>query len=204
MPLKSISLKIAYPIIIAGLFIMVAFIALNYESLTLNFYIIFVFLILYIFLFGFATGQNFASPVRKLLQSADNLSRGDLKSRSYLEGKDELGQLAHTFNRIADDLEQSRNQNDNMEKSVDLKVQARTRSLEETINALEQKVKNRTIEIQRTAADLERLRQESQVRAAEAETLKNRLVELQEKMETRPRRKRAVKKIEASQDELTL
>src|SRR3989344_6533344 len=136
--MPKLSLKIAYPIIIAGMFIMVAFIALNYQTLSLNFYVILVFLIIYIFLFGFATGQNFSTPVRKLLESADNLSKGDLKSRFYLESKDELGQLAQTFNRIADNLEESESENKTIERSVDMRVQARTQGLEETINALEQ------------------------------------------------------------------
>ena len=151
----SISYKVAYPIIIAGLFIIVAIIGINYESLNLSFYILFAFLVVYIFLFGFATGQNLTMPVRKLLQRADELSKGDLKSRIYLKNKDELGELAKIFNKIAEDLEQSKYENETAEKSVDIKVKARTQALEETIGALEQKVKNRTLEMQKMAADLE-------------------------------------------------
>jgi dynactin complex subunit len=44
----------------------------------------------------------------------------------------------------------------NAEKSVSIKVQAKTKELEETINALEQKVKNRTIEMQRLSEELNR------------------------------------------------
>src|SRR3989338_3936875 len=142
----KISFKIAYPIILAGLFVIVAFIGFNYENLNLSFYIIFLLLTIYIFLFGFATGQQFSKPVKELLQKADNLSKGDLKSRFYLENKDELGELARVFNKIADDFEQSKNQNENMERAVDIKVKARTQALDETINALEQKVKDQTKE----------------------------------------------------------
>ncbi len=166
--MSSISLKIAYPIIIAGLFIMVAFIALNYQSLSTSLYVIFSLLIVYIFLFGFATGQNFANPLKKLLRSADNLSKGDLKSRFYLESKDELGELARVFNRIAEDLEESRGQTQTMEKSVDIKVQARTRALEETINALEQKIKNRTVELERMAQEMDRIKIQSRPKISEA------------------------------------
>ncbi|KKP42890.1 MAG: Methyl-accepting chemotaxis sensory transducer, partial [Parcubacteria group bacterium GW2011_GWA2_33_14] len=154
--MPKLSLKIAYPIIIAGLFVIVAFVAFNYGTLTRDFYIIFFLLIVYIFLFGFATGQNFSSPVRKLLKSADSLSKGDLKSRFYLESKDELGELARVFNKIADNLQESRSETEMMEKSVDIKVQARTQPLEETIDALEQKIRNRTFEIQKTSTELEK------------------------------------------------
>ena len=117
----SISTKIAYPIIIAGLFIIVSFIALNYQTLNLSFYAILTFLILYIFFFGFATGERFASPIKKLLQRANELSDGDLKSRFYSKSKDEIGDLAHTFNKIAEELERTKSETETTEKSVDIK-----------------------------------------------------------------------------------
>lgn len=151
--MPTLSFKIAYPIIIGGLFIIVVFIALNYQDLSSSFYIILVLLVAYIFLFGFATGQNFAGPVRGLLQKAEDLSKGNLKSRFYPQSKDELGELARVFNKIAEEFEQSKSEAETLEKSVDIKVKARTQSLEETISALEQKVKNRTLELQRLVAD---------------------------------------------------
>lgn len=191
--MPGISLRIAYPIIIAGLFIMVAFIALNYESLNTNFYIILFLLIVYIFLFGFAIGQNFASPVKRLLKSADNLSKGDLKSRFYLESKDELGELARVFNRIADSLEESRGETKTMEKSVDIKVQARTRALEETINALEQKIKNRTLELQRMAGELEQIKEQQNKKDNENSGLKNQEENIKEIDGRMPRKNRSKK-----------
>ena len=110
----------------------------------------------YVFLFGFATGQRFAVPVKKLLKRATDLSEGDLKTRVYLENKDELGDLAKIFNKIADELEKSHSKTETTEKSVGIKVKARTKVLEETINALEQKVKNRTLELQRIVDESEK------------------------------------------------
>ncbi len=175
-----ISLKIAYPIILAGVFVIVAFIGFNYENLNVNFYIIFFLLTIYIFLFGFATGQNFAGPFKELLQKANELSKGDLKSRFYLENKDELGELARLFNKIADAFEQSKNENESMGQSVDIKVKARTRALEETINALEQKVKNRTAEIQRIAGELEQLK--DQPKEEEVLELKEKIKDLKKEL----------------------
>ena len=77
--MSKISFKVAYPIIIAGFFIMVAFIGFNYQNLTSSFYIIFFLLAVYVFLFGFATGKNFAQPIKKLLKRAEELSQGDLR-----------------------------------------------------------------------------------------------------------------------------
>lgn len=179
----KISLKIAYPIILAGLFVIVAFVGFNYENLNINFYIIFFLLTVYIFLFGFATGQQFAGPVKELLQKAGDLSKGDLKSRFYLETKDELGELARIFNKIADEFEQSKNENESVEKSVDIKVKARTQALEETINALEQKVKNRTVELERIAKELEGFRE--QPKENEILELKNKIKGLKKELNGR-------------------
>ncbi len=183
----KISFKIAYPIILAGIFIIVAFVGFNYENLNASFYIIFVLLTVYTFLFGFATGQNFARPVKELLQKADDLSRGDLKSRFYLENKDELGELARVFNKIADEFEQSKNANESVEKSVDIKVKARTQALEETINALEQKVKNRTVELQRIAGELDKLK--DQPKEDEILELKEKIKDLKRELNGRKEKK---------------
>ncbi len=159
--MKNLSFKIAWPIIIAGSFVIISYVALNYQNLTFSFYVISSFLVVYVFLFGFAVGQNFTAPVKKLLERANELSKGDLKSRFYLESKDELGQLAQVFNRIADQLEESNAKNQTMEKSVGLKVEAQTHSLQETIDALEKKVQNRTMEFQKMSRDLERFKEMS-------------------------------------------
>src|SRR3989344_4444164 len=199
--MPRLSFKIAYPIIIAGLFIIVSFIALNYQNLNASFYIIFAFLTIYVFLFGFAIGQNFTAPVKKLLQKADDLSKGDLKSRFYLESKDELGQLSGVFNRIADQLEESNNLNETTKRSVGIKVEAETQALKEVIGALEQKVQNRTLEIQKIAGDLEKLKQTSSVKEEEGGQLKSQIFELQEQLNKKGAKKRAIKKEALQKDE---
>ena len=183
--MPTLSLKIALPIIIAGFFVMVTFIAINYENLNTSFYIIFFFLAMYVFLFGFAIGQNFTAPVKKLLKRADDLSKGDLKSRFYSESKDELGQLASVFNRIADQLEESEEENEKTKKSVGIKVEAETQELREVINALEQKVQNRTVELEKILKDLEKYQQQSKTREIESGQLKTQVEELKERLEKR-------------------
>jgi nitrogen fixation/metabolism regulation signal transduction histidine kinase len=145
----KISTKVAIPVILAGMFAIVVFIALNPEGLTPSFYIILLLLSIFIFFYGLYIGQSVAHPIEKILKRAVDLSKGDTKARFYLETKDEFGELAQIFNKIADDLENSRDKAESSEKSVNIKVKAKTADLEETINALEQKVKNRTIEIER-------------------------------------------------------
>ncbi len=145
----KVSFKVALPVILAGMFAIVVFIALNPEGLSPSFYVILFLLSVFIFFYGLHVGQSVAQPIEKILKRAVDLSKGDTKARFYLETKDEFGELAQIFNKIADDIENSRNKAENSEKSVNIKVKAKTQDLEEVISALEQKVKNRTIEVER-------------------------------------------------------
>jgi len=170
--MNKITFKIALPIILTGFFAIIIFIALDYGKIPNEVYFVFLFLSIYIFLFGFAVGQNIASPLEKLLKRAIELSRGDLKTRVYLETKDELGELSRVFNKIAQDLEESKNANLVAEETIDIKVKARTQSLEETIYALEQKVKNRTIELDKAIGEIEKVRQELKSKETELASIK--------------------------------
>jgi len=180
--MSKLTSKIAIPIILVGAFAIVVFLAVGYDQLSLSFYIIISLLAVYVFFFGLAVGQNLASPVKKILNNATELSEGNLSSRVYLETKDELSELARVFNKIAEELEISRDQESNTEKSVGIKVKARTKELEETINALEQKVKNRTIELERLIKESSRLQEDAKNRKEETGQLREELEAFKQKI----------------------
>jgi len=173
--MPSIISKIAFPIILTGLFVITVFVALDYNRIDANFYIVFSILVLYVFFFGFAIGQNFVSPIRKILERAVELTKGNLSSRVYLETKDELGELAKIFNELADKLEENKSTIEATEKGVDIKVKARTEALEETITALEQKVKNRTFELQKMISDSQKLQEGAKNKEVEISELKKQI-----------------------------
>lgn len=156
--MNKLSLKIAVPVILCGLFAVSIFAALNLTNFEPNFYIVLSLLTFFIFFFGFYAGQAYTSPIRKILEKANEMSGGKLETRVYLETKDELAELSKVFNQLAQNLQESQQQEKTMEQSLDMKVRAKTQALEETINALEQKVKNRTIEINKLTAELETLK----------------------------------------------
>lgn len=180
--MSKISSKIAVPIILAGIFAITIFIAMDYEKLDITFYLIILILAIFVFFFGFATGQEFSSPIKKLLERATELSKGNLSSRVYLETKDELAELAKVFNKIAEDLEASHMQEENTEKSVGIKVKARTQELEETINALDQKVKNRTIELERLIAETGKFQKDVKTKEDEITQLRKELGSFKQKI----------------------
>jgi len=180
--MSKLTLKIALPIIIVGAFTTVVFFATNHESFEPLFYLVLLFLAIYVFFFGLAMGQKVTTPVNKILTGATELSEGNLSSRVYLETKDELADLATIFNKIADELEASRKEQENVEKSVGIKVQAKTKELEEVINALEQKVKNRTVELERLIDESNRLQEIIKSKGGETERIKKELDTFKQKV----------------------
>jgi nitrogen fixation/metabolism regulation signal transduction histidine kinase len=149
--MTKLTLKIAFPIIAVGVFAIMALTAIltDYHKLSTSFYIVSLFLAVFVFSSGLAIGQRLSSPVKAILDKAVELSKGNLSSRVYLESKDELAELAKILNQLAEELQVSRDLVAKAEQSVSIKVKARTQDLEETINALEQKVRNRTIELEK-------------------------------------------------------
>lgn len=180
--MSKLTSKIAIPIILVGIFAIVVLLAIDYEQLTPSFYIIVLLLTIAVFFFGIAIGQNFVSPIKKLLSGATKLSKGNLSSRVYIETKDELSELAGLFNKIAEELEAGRAQQEDAEKTVSIKVRARTKDLEETINALEQKVKNRTIELERLIEESNKLQEEAKSKKTETAELRKEITNFRRKI----------------------
>jgi methyl-accepting chemotaxis protein len=151
--MNRLSYKISLPVILSGVFAVTIFIALNYQNANPQFYIVLLLLTLFTFFFGFATGQNLTSPIKELLDKAQQLSDGKLSTRVYLESKDELAELAKVFNRIAEELQMNDTERKKAEQFLDIKVRARTKDLEDTVNSLDEKVRNRSTELERMMKD---------------------------------------------------
>ncbi|MBU2539698.1 HAMP domain-containing protein [Patescibacteria group bacterium] len=191
---KTILFNIAFPIIIVGLFVMVIFTALNYGNLTIEVYIVSILVSIFIFLFGFAIGQKFASPVRQLLDTVERLSKGELKSRVYLETKDEFGELAKAFNKIAEDLQKSQMATQEAEGIADVRIRAKTQELEEMVNDLEEKVKNRAQELQRMIKESDALQNLVKSRETEVINLKKEIKQINESSVEREKHISSIKK----------
>ncbi len=170
--MSKLSSRISFPVILAGVFAITIFMALNYQNTNITFYITLLLLTLFTFFFGFAIGQNLSSPIKQLLEKAREISQGNVSGRIYLETKDELSELARTLNQIAEELELKTGESKKAEEIADIKVRARTKSLEETINNLDQKVKNRTIELERLMQEAKQLKQQAQANEAELNKLR--------------------------------
>ncbi|WP_341526964.1 ATP-binding protein [Nostoc sp. UHCC 0302] len=57
---------------------------------------------------GYLTSKSISEPIKKLQQAVLNLAEGKLDTRVNIRSQDEIGELATSFNKMADDLQQSR------------------------------------------------------------------------------------------------
>ncbi len=168
----TILFSIAFPIVVVGLFIIAVFAAVDYESLTLEVYGIFLLVAVFVFLFGFAIGQKFASPMRQLIDKANKLNKGELDSKVFLETKDEFGELAEALNKVAEKLQKSRAEVAQAESVADVKIRAKTKELEETVGNLELKVRGRAQELQKMIQESQQLQDLVRTRETEVVELK--------------------------------
>jgi len=71
-------------------------------------------------------------PVKLLVNATDKISRGDLTHNVDIDLGDEIGHLAKTFNKMVDSLRQSRNEIEEYNRTLEQKIVQRTMELEET------------------------------------------------------------------------
>ncbi len=135
-------------------------------------------------------------PLRRVSDGAEIMGKGDLSHRIEVPTQDEIGTLAKTLNKLAGDLQgnydRMKEQTDKLKeseaglqeikRSLQIKVQARTKELEELNRSLEEKVQERTKELQGRVDELERFHRLTTGREKKMIELKERIKELEENL----------------------
>ena len=123
-------------------------------------------------------GQRLTHPLKKIVKAADGLVQGNFQSRAYVRDNDELGHLAKTLNAIAQKLEKGHREKEDMHQVVAMKVHAIVEPLHQTIEALEKKVKHRTMDMHRATELFEKLHLDLILKEAEFIDLKGQMAVL--------------------------
>jgi GAF domain-containing protein/HAMP domain-containing protein len=79
-----------------------------------------------------AVSQRLAQPITKLTETANKITDGNLNARASIESQDEIGQLAETFNMMTVQLQETL-------QGLEERVAERTQELEESSNRLEKR-----------------------------------------------------------------
>ncbi|MGD9402928.1 MAG: cache domain-containing protein [bacterium] len=82
-----------------------------------------------------------ARPIRELVRGTEKIAAGRLSYRVGVESGDEVGQLAASFNRMAEELQRARDGYDELLSTLEEKVRDKTRELQETHDRLVQSEK---------------------------------------------------------------
>jgi two-component system sensor histidine kinase/response regulator len=81
-------------------------------------------------LLSFQVSNPIIRPIHRLTEVTKKLAGGDLSQRATVSSKDEVGTLATAFNQMALDLARSKEEIDQYSKTLEEKVQQRTQELE--------------------------------------------------------------------------
>jgi len=90
-------------------------------------------------------------PLERFVAATREISRGDLSQRVEIQSRDELGDLALSFNKMTSELAKTKDKLSDHARQLENKVAERTAELEKTVNAL----KKTTLEAEGAKKDLE-------------------------------------------------
>ncbi|MGM0629270.1 MAG: HAMP domain-containing protein [Patescibacteria group bacterium] len=135
-------------------------------------------------------------PLKRVSEGAEIMGKGDLSYRIDVSNDDEIGTLASTLNKLANDLQgnydRMKDQTEKLKKSeaglqeakrsLEKKVQDRTKELEDLNKSLEDKVEERTKELQDRVDELEKFHKLTTGRELKMIELKEKIKELEEEI----------------------
>jgi HAMP domain-containing protein len=129
--------------------------------------VVIVFCIILAIAVGISLSRRITKPIISLRNAAIEISKGKLDTKIEIQTKDEIGELAQTFNQMASTLKelyetlegkvQERTKElEEARASLEIRVKARTRELKELTERQEEIIEKRTKEIQERMKELER------------------------------------------------
>ena len=89
--------------------------------------------------------SSITNPLRRLVLATNRIARGDLNHRVRIGFKDEIGQLAHSFNQMTENLKAANENLVQWGKTLEKRVEERTRELREMQDYLLQSEKLRSL-----------------------------------------------------------
>ncbi|MDH5185495.1 MAG: PAS domain S-box protein [candidate division WOR-3 bacterium] len=90
------------------------------------------FLIGMIFVFGISTAIT--NPLRNIVKTVERIAQGDLAQRAQISSNDEVGHLAKSLNLMAENLQSAYQELEEMNRTLERRVNERTKELQQEIN----------------------------------------------------------------------
>lgn len=143
---------------------------------------------------GISLSKRITKPIISLRDVALEIRKGKLDTRAEIKTRDEIGELASTFNEMADRLsaytmelekkvKERTKELEETKTSLEIRVRARTQELEELTKNLDKKVKERTKELQKKMEEMERFQKLAVGRELKMVELKEKIKNLEKELE---------------------
>ncbi len=114
------------------------------------------FVVLMAVLFTILFANKVLKPLNKLLDAVNEAKKGNLDIRVKVISSDEIGELSEEFNSMIAQLKDTKEVLEDEKTVLEIRVRARTKELEELAQGLDEKIKERTRELQGRIEQLER------------------------------------------------
>jgi len=91
-----------------------------------------------VWIIGLLFIQRIIKPIKDLTKTAEEISKGNLNVKVDVKTRNEIGQLASSFNKMTKDLKRSKKELENYTKELEEKVKKRTNQLDKKIKESEE------------------------------------------------------------------
>ncbi len=142
---------------------------------------LFVVLIGWIVLFFLA--ETLTKPLSLLKEGVDKTRKGDLKHKVKVDAKNEIKDLAESFNEMILEIKNYQQILEERKDILEIRVRARTKELKELADSLDEQVKERTKELQKRVNELERFHKLTVGRELRMVELKKEIKKIKDEME---------------------
>ncbi len=136
--------------------------------------------ILILFFLARILAGTITKPISTLYKGAKEFGKGNLSHKIEVKGSDEMKGLAQAFNGMAENLKKSQKVLEDTNTILEVKVNAKTRELQEVNQNLEKEVEKRTKELSKRVEELEKFRRVTVGRELRMSDIKNKMRELEE------------------------
>ncbi len=126
--------------------------------------------------------QKVMNPIREITSACQEIRRGNLNVKIRVSSRTEIGELADTFNKTIADLKESKDALEKSKASLEMKVRARTKELQDLTESLEKKVRERTREVYERMKELEKFQKVTVGREIKMIELKREIKRLKEEL----------------------
>jgi len=152
-------------------------------NMAINYIALLVVLLFPIIIISFFITKRIMKPLKSLSFAAKKVGRGDFSAQAEVFSRDEFGELAENFNKMTRELQETREMMEEEKSTLEVKIDARTRELNELNTELENKVQERTREIEEKLREVEKMSKLMVGREMKMVEIKKQLKEAEEEIE---------------------